>query len=151
MAKLEIYVKGEKGTASATSSLQTTLEPTTPQQASQKIDVQNDFSNQNKQDTQGVVIASMLASKTLSYTTSHIGKWTGNSRNQDKVNMLQQAVGTGMTAVVSPALAIASIGIQLGTTAFEISADNRLESQRSAARKLRAGYYNDDKVLGGRK
>ena len=151
MAKIEIYVKDEKGTASATSSLQTTLEPTTPQQASQKIDVQNDISNQNKQDTQGVVIASMLASRTLSYATSNVGKWTGNSRNQDRVNKLQQAAGIGVTAMVSPVLAVATVGVQVGTTAFEAYATNRLEEQRADARRLRAGYSSDDRVLGGRK
>lgn len=149
MAKIEIYVKGENGKTS--SSLQLNSEPITAQQVSDKIEVQTDISSQNKQDAQGVAIASMMATKTLSYATSNVGKWTGNSKNQDRVNMLQQGVGLGITALYNPFLAVASAGIQLGTTAFEGYTTNRLEEQRSAARKLRAGYYTDDKVLGGRK
>lgn len=148
MSEVKVRVTDETSSSTTTISNSKAM---TAQKAANQLDPKNEAAKESKNNSTTIAVASMMASRALSYTATNVGKWTGNSRNQDKVNMLQQAIGTGMTAVVSPALAIASIGIQLGTTAFEISADNRLESQRSAARKLRAGYYNDDKVLGGRK
>lgn len=150
MSKIEIYVKGVAAGTSV-NSLQTKIEPISAQQASEKVDSKSDIALKNNQGTQGVVIASMLASRTLSYATSNVGKWTGNSRNQDRINKLQQAAGIGVTALVSPFLAVATVGVQVGTTAFEAYATNRLEEQRADARRLRAGYSSDDRVLGGRK
>lgn len=152
MSKIEIFVKGENGsTENTTTSSPLNKEPNTAQQASERIDTKNNLATKNKQGAQGMAIASMIASKSLNYATSNVGKWTGNSRNQDTVNAIQQVVGIGAAAYINPYLALAVAAIQVGTTAIDAAYDNYAEGLKSNIRKLRAGYNSNDSIIGGRK
>ena len=93
----------------------------------------------------------MVASRSFSYATSNVGKWTGNSRNQDTVNMIQQGVGIGAAAYINPWLAVAMVAIQIGTTAIDAAFTNNQETIKSNVRKLRAGYTENNQIIGGRK
>lgn len=153
MSKLEIYIKGSNGksTSNATNTYNVNAMPTTAQQASERMNVKNDIASNNELGVQGMAVASMVASRSLNYTTSNIGKWTGNSRNQEIVNTIQQGIGIGAAAYINPYLALAMVAINVGTTAIDASWTNWQEGIKSNVRKLRAGYTPDDKIIGGRK
>lgn len=153
MSKLEIYVKGSNGksTSNATNTYNVNAMPTTAQQASERITVKNEIASNNELNVQGMAIASMVASRSLNYTTSNVGKWTGNSRNQEIVGNIQQVAGIGATAAINPYLALAMIAVNVGTTAIDAAVTNWQEGIKSNVRKLRAGYTPDDKIIGGRK
>lgn len=151
MSKIEIFVKGDNRVQTSTSSNQASSEATTAQEVSERLDTKNQVADRNKKGVQGMAIASMIASRTLSYTTSNIGKWTGNSRNQETVNNIMQVGGIAAAAYVNPYLALAVAAIQVGTTAIDAAWTNKQETLKSNVRKLRAGYSADDKIIGGRK
>lgn len=153
MSKLEIYIKGSNGksTSNATNTYNVNAMPTTAQQASERITVKNEVASNNELNVQGMAIASMVASRSLNYTTSNVGKWTGNSRNQEIVGNIQQVAGIGATAAINPYLALAMIAVNVGTTAIDAAVTNWQEGIKSNVRKLRAGYTPDDKIIGGRK
>ena len=98
-----------------------------------------------------MVVAGMVASRSFNYITSNVGKWTGNSRNQETVNNIRQVVSLGASAVVSPWLTLAMAGMQLGTTAMDTSYQLKLDEINARGRRLRAGYSDDNTILGGRK
>lgn len=149
MSKIEILVKS--GNKVESSSSQLSPESTTAQEVSEKLDAKNNIADRNKKGAQGMAIASVVASRTLSHTTSNIGKWTGNSRNQDTVNNIMQIGGIAAAAYINPWLALAVAAIQIGTTAADAAWTNNQEAIKSNVRKLRAGYTSDDQIIGGRK
>ena len=151
MSKLEIYIKGSNGKITTNESTIAVNAPTTAQQASERMNVKNDVASNNELGVQGMAVASMVASRSLNYTTSNIGKWTGNSRNQEVVNTIQQGIGIGAAAYINPYLALAMIAVNVGTTAIDAAVTNWQEGIKSNVRKLRAGYTPDDKIIGGRK
>lgn len=149
MSDVKVTVTDERG--QTTSVTTTNKAPNTAQQAGAKADPKNNSAKENKKSSQGLAVASMVASRSFSYATSNVGKWTGNSRNQDTMNMIQQGVGIGAAAYINPYLAIAMVGIQIGTTAADAAWTNQQEAIKSNVRKLRAGYTSDDQIIGGRK
>ena len=149
MSDVRVIVKDERG--QTTSDTITNKSPTTSQQAGTKADPKNNSAKENKKSSQGLAIASMVASRTFNYATSNVGKWTGNTRNQETVNMIQQGVSLGAAAYINPYLALAMAAVQLGTTAFDTAWTNNQEILKSNVRKLRAGYTPNDKIIGGRK
>ncbi len=148
MNEITVRITDDTG---ATSTNRVSKTPKTAQKAAEQLDPKNEAAKKNKEDSTTIAVASLMASRAVSYCTSNVGKWTGNSRNQDRVNMLQQGVGTGMSAIISPYLTVAMAGMQIGTTAFDAFQTNRLEAQRAEYRRLIAGYSSDNTILGGRK
>lgn len=147
MADIKVIVKDETG--QQTTTLGNT--PTTSQEASAKLDPKNASSKQTKKTNKTLAVASMIGHRALSYTTSNVGKWTGNHNNQAYVNAAQEAVGIGIAAYVNPYLAIAVVAMKLGTTAIDSAYVNEQERLKSNNRLLRGGYTNSGEVLGGRK
>lgn len=147
MSEVKVIVKDETSTTTQRAS----KAPNTASQASAKVDPKNTSAKENKKSGQGMAVASMVASRTLNYTTSNVGKWTGNSRNQEIVNTIQQGIGIGAAAYINPYLALAMVAINVGTTAIDAAYTNWQETLKSNVRKLRAGYTPDDRIIGGRK
>lgn len=149
MSDLKVTIKDETGNQSTKTV--TSSKPSTPQKAAEKLDPKNDSTNSTKKDNQGLAVASLVASKTFSYCTSNVGKWTGNSQNQAKVGKAQQAIGVATGFVVNPVLGVAMVGFEIGTTAYDAYWTNRIEGLRSSRKMLQAGYSDYNQILGGRK
>lgn len=147
MSEVKVIVQDETSTTTQRAS----KAPTTASQAGAKVDPKNSSAKENKKSGQGLAVASMLASRSLNYVTSNVGKWTGNSRNQEIVNTAKQAIGIGAAAYINPYLAIAMVGIQIGTTAADAAYTNYAEGLKANIRQLRAGYGENNKIIGGRK
>ena len=99
MSEITVRITDDTG---ATSTNRVSKAPKTAQKAAEQLDPKNEAAKQNKDNSTTIAVASLMASRAASYCTSNVGKWTGNSRNQDRVNMLQQGVGLGMSAIISP-------------------------------------------------
>lgn len=149
MSEIKVTIT-DNGTQSTTSKTIQQRANTT-KEATEKLDPKNEASTQTKKDSQVMVIAGMVASRSFNYITSNVGKWTGNSRNQETVNNFRQVASLGASAVVSPWLTLAMAGMQLGTTAMDTSYQLKLDEVNARGRRLRAGYSDDNTILGGRK
>lgn len=149
MSEIKVTIT-DNGTQSTTSKTIQQRANTT-KEATEKLDPKNEASTQSKKDSQVMVVAGMVASRSFNYITSNVGKWTGNSKNQETVNNIRQVASLGASAVVSPLLTLAMAGMQLGTTAIDTSYQLKLDEINARARRLRAGYSDDNTILGGRK
>lgn len=149
MSEIKVTIT-DNGTQSTTSKTIQQRANTT-KEATDKLDPKNEASTQTKKDSQVMVVAGMVASRSFNYITSNVGKWTGNSRNQETVNNIRQVASLGASAVVSPWLTLAMAGMQLGTTAMDTSYQLKLDEINARGRRLRAGYSDDNTILGGRK
>lgn len=149
MSEIKVTIT-DNGTQSTTSKTIQQRANTT-KEATEKLDPRNEASTQSKKDSQVMVVAGMVASRSFNYITSNVGKWTGNSRNQETVNNIRQVASLGASAVVSPWLTLAMAGMQLGTTAMDTSYQLKLDEVNARGRRLRAGYSDDNTIIGGRK
>lgn len=149
MSEIKVTIT-DNGTQSTTSKTIQQRANTT-KEATEKLDPRNEASTQSKKDSQVMVVAGMVASRSFNYITSNVGKWTGNSRNQETVNNIRQVASLGASAVVSPWLTLAMSGMQLGTTAIDTSYQLKLDEINARGRRLRAGYSDDNTIIGGRK
>lgn len=149
MSEIKVTIT-DNGTQSTTSKTIQQRANTT-KEATEKLDPKNEASTQNKKDSQAMIVAGMVASRSFNYITSNVGKWTGNSRNQETFNNVRQVVSLGASAFVSPWITVAMAGVQLGTTAIDTSYQLKLDEVNARGRRLRAGYSDNNTILGGRK
>lgn len=148
MSDIKVTVKDE---TNSTSVQRISSKPSTSQKASEKLDPKNEASDKAKKDNQGLAIATMVATRTFSYCTSNVNKWTGNSRNQQTVGKIQQGLSVATGFMVNPILGLSMAGCEIGTTAFNAAWDNRNENEKSKLKMLKAGYSDYNQVIGGRK
>lgn len=69
----------------------------------------------------GIATMVQLGKSALSYATSHVGMYTGNSDMQDKVNAGLGLAGTAVAIAANPAMGIAMAAFNLATKAMEYS------------------------------
>lgn len=127
---------------------------------SESLTPQNQMRNQNPpsketainiKQTKAIAIASMVATRSLGYISSNVGKWTGNSRNQTRVNNVQQIIGMGAMYVASWPIALASTAITIGTTAIDTYQEQKWDNKKSKQNLARAGYSSAGELLGRRR
>lgn len=94
---------------------------------------------ESKSASKMLAVATMVGSQALNYTTSNIGKWTGDSRVQKNINNAGQIVALGMMAYANPYVAIAVAGINIGKTALDESYERKWDTRKSNLAKARAG------------
>jgi hypothetical protein len=105
----------------------------------------------NIKQTKAIAIASMVGSRSLNYISSNVGKWTGNSQNQAKVNNVQQIIGIAAMAAVSWQMALFSTALTLGTTAIDNYYEQKWDGIRSKQNLAKAGYNSSGEMLGRRR
>ena len=81
--------------------------------------------NTSLQKTAGQMIALSVAKRSVSYVTSNIGKWSGNSRNQNAMNNISKVAGYGMALAVNPYLGMAAIAMDGITYALDYAWENK--------------------------
>lgn len=94
---------------------------------------------QNGKSSQGLAVASMIASQTFNYMTSNVGKWTGSTRTQTQVNNAMQLVSLGAMVYVNPMIAVANIGANLAQTAMDTAYEQRWDRYAKEQAQKRAG------------
>ncbi len=94
---------------------------------------------QSDDNSKDLAVATMIAQQTFNYMTSNVGKWTGSTRIQTGVNNALQLVSIGAMFKVSPAVAVANIGVNLATTAMNTTYEQRWDAYSKEYARKRAG------------
>ena len=82
----EIYVKVLDETSSSKDNNSGYSESLTTQAQMRKQSPPSSEAANNIRKTKAIGVSAMIGSRSLSYVSSNVGKWTGNSRNQTKIN-----------------------------------------------------------------
>lgn len=94
---------------------------------------------QSDDNSKDLAVATMIAQQTFNYMTSNVGKWTGSTRIQTGVNNALQLVSIGAMFKVSPAVAVANIGVNLATTAMNTAYEQKWDAYSKEYARKRAG------------
>ena len=94
--------------------------------------------NNSSKSTAGV-IGTMVAMRSINYITSNVGKWTGNSRNQQAVNNVKQLIGYGIAFAVNPVLGAVSVALDGVTHALDYAYERKWEQIRVEQAQARTG------------
>lgn len=94
--------------------------------------------NNSSKSTAGV-IGTMVAMRSINYVTSNVGKWTGNSRNQQTVNNIKQLMGYGIAFAVNPVLGAVSVALDGVTHALDYAYERKWEQIRVEQAQARTG------------
>ena len=137
MSDLKVTIKNETGNQSTKTV--TSSKPSTPQKAAEKLDPKNDSTNSTKKDNQGLAVASLVASKTFSYCTSNVGKWTGNSQNQAAVDFITRATGYAVAFASNVYVGIATVALDSATYAIDYTMELYWNKKQEAQAQARSG------------
>lgn len=99
----------------------------------------NDSAKANKKSSMAQTAAHLVVLRAVNYTTSNVGKWTGNSRAQNIINGAKQALGYGITFAVSPFLGAVTLGLDGVTTVLDYAYENKWQNIKSAQAQARVG------------
>lgn len=84
----------------------------------------------------------------VNYSTSNIGKWTGNSHYQQVINNGMQAVDFGIMAITNPWQAAISIATGTSTTLLNNLWEQKWDKRASSQNMARLGYSSTGEVVG---
>lgn len=126
-----VTVKDETGTSSTKAG-----QSSSKQKATTNLNPQ---AKENNKSSTASTLASLIALRSVNYMTSNVGKWTGNSRNQQTVNNVKQLMGYGMAFAVNPILGLVSVAFDGVTTALDYSYENKWNQIKTEQAKVRTG------------
>lgn len=139
MAKLEVIVKDERGGKTQTSIHTMDGDAKSPSQALQTSIPKTNEAVDNSERQKALAVATMLGSRAFSYVQSNVGRYTGNSRNQQIVNNAMQIGSFTAMAYASPVMAVAVTGVTLTTTAIDTAYELKWDRASARRRQLQAG------------
>lgn len=99
----------------------------------------NDSAKANKKSSMAQTAAHLVVLRAVNYTTSNVGKWTGNTRAQNLINGAKQALGYGIAFAVNPILGAVTVGLDGVTTVLDYAYENKWQNIKSAQAQARAG------------
>lgn len=107
-------------------------------------------SGNNQSATSGLVQAMVInqGKKIAMYSVGKVGVLTGDSNLQQDINNKIEAVSLGIMTATNPAMAIATISFNLGTTALENYIENRKMNIQQKQRLAIAGYNDVGDIIG---
>lgn len=137
MSQIKVTITDETGGSSSVSSSSSTPSNTTINKKNGSIKSKEVKKNQD--DSKALAVASMIGSQAFNFMTSNVGKWTGSTQTQTNISNMMQLVSIGAMAYVSPAIAIANVGINLATTAMDTAYEQRWDAYQKEYNRLRVG------------
>ena len=135
MAKIEVVIKDQTGQQSVGVPSTPKAQGTTPQDMNKTTKQSKD----NQKSAALSAVAVMGLSRTASYVTSNVGKWTANTRNQNIVNTVGKLTAYGAMAMANPYLALAAVALDIGTSAIDYSIDKHWQDKEQARAEARTG------------
>ena len=136
MSQIKVTITDETGSSSSVSSSSTTPVSST---VNANGKVKSKEVKKSDDNSKSLAVATMIAQQTFNYMTSNVGKWTGSTRIQTGVNNALQLVSIGAMFKVSPAVAVANIGVNLATTAMNTAYEQRWDAYSKEYARKRAG------------
>ncbi len=112
----------------------------TPAQATEMVAPKSQAGAQNLARAKTLGLTYLLTKNAMSYATSNVGKYTGNSYSQERVNNIGQAVGLAALSFSNPTMGIGIIGVQVATTVLEENYRKRWEERKLSQSRARYGY-----------
>jgi hypothetical protein len=85
------------------------------------------------------ILAVSTAKRSISYLTSNVGKYSGNSRNQTIMNNITKMAGYAVAFAVNPALGAATVALDSITYGINLAYEQKMDRIRSNQAKARAG------------
>lgn len=137
MSQIKVTITDETGGSSNVSS--SSAKPVSTTINTKNGSIKSNEVTESQIFSKGLAVATMIASQAFNYMTSNVGKWTGSTRQQTQINNAMQLVSIGAMAYVSPAIAIANVGINLATTAMDTSYEQRWDALSKDYARKRAG------------
>lgn len=137
MSQIKVTITDETGGTSSVSSSSSTPVSTTINKKNGSINSKE--VKESQAFSKSLAVASMAASQTFNYMTSNVGKWMGSTRTQTTINNTMQLVGIGAMAYISPVIAVANIGLNLGATALDTAYEQIWDAKQKNYNKLRVG------------
>lgn len=101
--------------------------------------VNNPSANENKKHTMLATIATMTAMRSISYVSSNIGKWTGNSQYQAAVDVVQRGLGYGAAFAANVWVGLATVALDAGTNALDYMYEKHWQDIQTRQAEARAG------------
>lgn len=89
-----------------------------------------------------------IAMQAVSYATSNVGKWTGNSHTQQVVNNGMQAIDLGVMMYTNPGQAALTIVTSASTTLLNNAWEQKWDKRASNQNMARLGYSSTGEVVG---
>lgn len=148
MSSIKVVI--EDSTISGTNYQAQSSEPLTSLEASSKAMPVNNTSVNNTAKMKGIAIAAMVGQRSLSYLTSNVGKYTGDSRKQTMVNNITEGVSLAALAYVNPYIAVASVGIKIATTIADENYKRTWNEREVNNARAKAGYSSANEITGRR-
>lgn len=137
MSQIKVTITDNRGAVDSTTSSST--KPVNTTINSKNGSVNSKEVKESQLASKGLAVASMVASQTFNYMTSNVGKWTGSTQQQTQINNAMQLVSIGAMAYVSPAIAVANVGINIATTAMDTAYEQRWDSYNKEYARKRVG------------
>ncbi len=99
----------------------------------------NQQAQKNKEKSIGQTVGTLIAMRTISYASSNVGKWLGNSRYQNIVDASQKAVGYGIAFAANVYVGLATVAIDGLTTVGNVAYDNWKNEMVARNQQLKIG------------
>lgn len=151
MAELKVLITDERGATTEAVSTATTSGTSTATKALKQASVPTPEAQENRSNSAAILIAASLGQQAFQYVTSNVGKWTGDTKQQTRVNNVQQAIGMGAMFVANWQLALVSTAASIATTAIDYNYERKWDARRSNQALARAGYSSTGDMLGRRR
>jgi hypothetical protein len=137
MSQIKVTITDETGGSSSVSSSSSTPSNTTINKKNGSIKSKEVKKNQD--DSKSLAIASMIGSQSFNYMSSNVGKWTGSTQTQTNISNAVQLNSIVAMAYVSPAIAIANIGVNLATTVMNTTYEQKWDAYQKEYNRIRVG------------
>lgn len=104
----------------------------------------NQSAKENKKASVLTTASHMVLMRSINYTTSNVGKWTGSNRLQNQINNTKQLIGYGVAFAVNPVLGAVTVAMDGLTNVIDYAYEdkwNRIKSEQAVARSGGKGGY----------
>lgn len=99
----------------------------------------NAQSKPNNSKSTASMVATMVAMRSISYATSNVGKWTGNSQNQAAVDFITRATGYAVAFASNVYVGIATVALDSATYAIDYTMELYWNKKQEAQAQARSG------------
>lgn len=86
-----------------------------------------------------VILGTQIAKQAVSYASSRVGEWTGNTQTQRLIDLTGQLATYGVAIAVNPAIGLTMLGINVATSSIDYFYNRSKENLSLGVMRSRAG------------
>lgn len=99
----------------------------------------NKDAKNNKKASVLSTVSHIAMMRSVNYTTSNIGKWTGNQANQNMINATKTTIGYGTAFAANPILGVVTVAMDGLTTVLDYAYENKWNNVKAQQQQARTG------------